>query len=131
MIPGLFGIMVLAGALLAGKQVSLTLGNGLLEQSYFTPINTSIILLSVGLSLLIANLLGVPQSTSQSTVLSIAGAATAVGGLNSHKLFYEIIPTWVILPIVSFLIMFSLTKWIFPLIKNKVLTDDYSAFKGA
>ena len=32
MIPGLFGIMVLAGALLAGKQVSLTLGNGLLEQ---------------------------------------------------------------------------------------------------
>lgn len=67
MIPGLFGIMVLAGALLAGKLVSLTLGNGLLEQSFFTPINTSIILLSVGLSLLVANLLGVPQSTSQST----------------------------------------------------------------
>lgn len=129
MIPGLFGIMVLAGALLAGKLVSLTLGNGLLEQSFFTPINTSIILLSVGLSLLIANLLGVPQSTSQSTVLSIAGAATAIGGLNSHKLFYEIIPTWVILPIVSFLIMFSLTKWIFPLIKNKVFTDDYSHLK--
>lgn len=126
LIPGLFGIMVLAGALLAGKQVSLTLGNGLLEQSYFTPLNTSIILLSVALSLLFSNLLGVPQSTSQSTVLSIAGAATAIGGLNSHKLLYEIIPMWVILPIISFCIMFSLVKWIFPLIKKKVFTDDYS-----
>lgn len=66
-IPGLFGVMVLAGALIAGKEVSLTLGKGLLDQTYFTPFNTSIILLSIGLSLLIANLLGVPQSTSQAT----------------------------------------------------------------
>ncbi len=129
MIPGLFGIMVLAGALLAGKQVSLTLGNGLLEQSYFTPFNTSIILLSIALSLLFSNLLGVPQSTSQSTVLSIAGAATAIGGLNTHKLFYEIIPTWVILPVVSFFIMIALTKWVFPFMKKRVFTDDYSHLK--
>ena len=69
-IPGLFGIMVLCGALIAGKEVSLTLGKGLLEQSFFTPATTSIILLSIGLSLLLANLIGVPQSTSQATVLS-------------------------------------------------------------
>lgn len=129
MIPGLFGIMVLAGALLAGKEVSLTLGNGLLDQTFFTPLNTSIILLSVGLSLLFANLLGVPQSTSQSTVLAIAGAATALGGLNSHTLFYEIIPTWVILPIISFFIMFLLSKWVFPLLKSKVISADYSHLK--
>lgn len=125
-IPGLFGIMVLAGALIAGKEVSLTLGNGLLDHSYFTPLNTSVILLSIGLSLLIANLIGVPQSTSQATVLSIAGAATALDGLNTRKLFYEIIPTWIILPIIAFLIMISLSKWVFPLLKNKVFTDDYS-----
>jgi len=129
-IPGLFGIMVLAGALLAGKEVSLTLGKGLLEQSFFTPFNTSIILLSIGLSLLIANLIGVPQSASQATVLSIAGAATALDGLNTEKLFYEIIPTWVILPIVSFFIMYSLTKWFFPLLKNKVFRADYSHVKN-
>src|SRR5690606_34093201 len=109
MIPGLFGIMVLAGALLAGKEVSLTLGQGLLEQSYFTPLNTSIVLFSIALSLLIANLIGVPQSTSQATVLSIAGAATALDGLNTRKLFFEIIPAWVILPAVSFVLMFSLS----------------------
>lgn len=125
-IPGLFGIMVLIGALIAGKEVSLTLGDGLLDQSYFTPLNTSIILLSIGLSLLIANLIGVPQSTSQATVLSIAGAATALDGLNTRKLFYEIIPTWIILPIIAFLIMLSLSKWVFPLLKSKVFTDNYA-----
>ncbi len=125
-IPGLFGVMVLAGALLAGKQVSLTLGNGLLEQAFFTPLNTSIILGSIGLALLISNLIGVPQSTSQATVLAIAGAATALDGLNTHKLFYEIIPTWVILPIISFIILLLLSKYIFPLLKEKVFSADYA-----
>ncbi len=125
-IPGLFGIMVLAGALIAGKEVSLTLGEGLLDQSFFTPLNTSIILLSIGLSLLMANLIGIPQSTSQATVLSIAGAATALDGLNTRKLFYEIIPTWIILPIIAFLLMLGFVKWVFPLLKNKVFTSDYS-----
>jgi len=129
LIPGLFGIMVLAGALMAGKQVSLTLGKGLIDQVYFTPFNTSIILLSIALSLLIANLMGIPQSTSQSTVLSIAGAATALGGLNTKKLFCEIIPTWFILPLISFGIMFILSKFIFPLLQNKIFTDDYSHLK--
>ncbi|UII26732.1 inorganic phosphate transporter [Fulvivirga maritima] len=125
-IPGLFGLMVLAGALLAGKEVSLTLGEGLLNSSFFTTFNTSIILLSIGLSLLVANLLGVPQSTSQATVLSIAGAATALEGLNTHKLFYEIIPVWIVLPIIAFVIMLALSKWIFPLLKSTIFTNDYS-----
>lgn len=128
-IPGLFGIMVLAGALIAGKEVSLTLGDGLLDHSYFTPLNTSIILFSIGLSLLIANLMGVPQSTSQATVLSIAGAATALEGLNTRKLFYEVIPTWIILPIIAFFIMLCLSKWFFPLLKDKIFTDDYAHLK--
>ncbi|MBC6995495.1 inorganic phosphate transporter [Neolewinella lacunae] len=126
LIPGLFGIMVLAGALIAGKEVSLTLGDGLLDHSYFTPLNTSIILFTIGVSILVANLMGVPQSTSQATVLSIAGAATALDGLNTRKLFYEVIPTWVILPIIAFLMMLSLSKWVFPLLKAKFFTDDYA-----
>ena len=125
-IPGLFVIMVLAGALIAGKEVSLTLGKGLLDHSFFTPLNTSVILLSIGLSLLIANLIGVPQSTSQATVLSIAGAATALDGLNLNKLLYDIIPTWIILPIISFFIVLILSKWIFPFIKTKILKNKFS-----
>ncbi len=113
-IPGLFGIMVLAGALLAGKEVSLTLGNGILDQVYFTPLTTSVILFSVGATLLIANLIGVPQSTSQSTVLAIAGAASALDELNYRLIVYEIIPTWCILPVIAFVVMLVLSKYIFP-----------------
>jgi len=118
-IPGLFGIMVIAGALIAGSQVSLTLGKGLLEQSLFTPFNTSVILLCTALSIFFANIIGIPQSTSQSTVLSIAGAATALHSLNTKKLFLEIIPTWLILPLIAFLTMLLLLKFVFPLFQNK------------
>jgi len=114
LIPGLFGVMVFAGALLAGKEVSLTLGKGLIQPVFFTPINTSVILGVTALSIFFANLIGIPQSTSQSTVLSIAGAAAATGGLNTSKLWLEIIPTWFILPIISFVLMLLLAKFIFP-----------------
>ncbi|HMQ07581.1 MAG TPA: inorganic phosphate transporter [Saprospiraceae bacterium] len=117
MIPGLFGIMVLSGALVAGKEVSVTLGNGILEYSFFTPLNTSIILFAIGFSLFIANIIGVPQSTSQTTVLAISGAATALEGLHTDKLFSEVIPTWVILPVISFIIMLFLSQWILPMKK--------------
>lgn len=118
LIPGLFGIMVLLGALIAGKEVSLTLGKGLIEQTFFTPFNTSVILFVISLSLFFANLIGVPQSTSQSTVLAIVGAATALGEIKTEKLFYEIIPSWFILPLVSFILMFVIAKWILPLFKK-------------
>ena len=124
-IPGLFGIMVLAGALIAGKEVSLTLGNGILDQLYFTPFNTSVILFSVGATLLFANLIGVPQSTSQSTVLAIAGAACALDDLNYHLIFYEIIPTWGVLPLVSFVLMLVLSKWVFPRFSRQIVAADY------
>jgi phosphate/sulfate permease len=117
MIPGLFGIMVLLGALLFGKQVSLTLGDGLLDHAYFTPFTTSVILFSIAASLLVANLLGVPQSTSQSTVFSIAGAATAVDSLNTEKLLRDIIPTWFILPLVAFVLVYVFFKWFIPWLK--------------
>jgi phosphate/sulfate permease len=119
-IPFLFGIMVLAGALIAGREVSLTLAKDLLNPVFFTPFNTSVILLSVGLSLLMANLLGVPQSTSQSTVLSISGAATALDSLNMKKLMLEIIPTWFLLPVIAFGIMLLLSRYLVPFIQRKI-----------
>ena len=125
MVPGLFGVMVLVGALLAGKEVSLTLGNGILEQAFFTPLNTSLILLAIGITLLGSNLIGVPQSTSQSTVMAIAGAAYALGGLNTHTLFYEIIPAWAILPVIAFVVMLLVSRFIVPGMRSQLPTVDY------
>jgi phosphate/sulfate permease len=109
-IPGLFGIFVLLGALLAGKNTAITLGKGILPAVSLDYTLTTIILFSVALSLLFANLLGVPQSTSQSTVAALVAPAHYVGQLNTHKIFYEIIPTWIILPLVSFGIMYFIAR---------------------
>jgi phosphate/sulfate permease len=102
LIPGLFGIMVLIGALLFGKNVARTIGGSILPMEQMTVMLTSIIMLSVALSLFFANLLGVPQSTSQSTVFALAGPAMYFDVLQTQKLFFEIIPTWFILPILAF-----------------------------
>jgi sulfate permease len=82
----------------------------------------SIILFSVAISLLIANLAGIPQSTSQSTVLSVTAAAIYFNELNTEKLLYEIIPTWFILPVVSFFICLFAGKYIYKPIRKKGYT---------
>ena len=113
LIPGLFGIMVFLGAILAGKGTATTMGTGLLAPEMMSFTIVSIILFSVAISLLIANLFGIPQSTSQATVLSVVAPAIYFDSLNSSKLFLEILPTWFILPIVSFFISLLLGKYIY------------------
>ena len=110
LIPGLFGLCVLLGALLAGKNTAITLGKEILPAASLDYTLTTIILFSVAMSLLFANLVGVPQSTSQSTVLALAAPAQYFGQLNVKKVFLEIIPTWIILPIVSFGMMYLIAN---------------------
>ena len=117
-IPGVFGIFVLIGALVAGKKVGLTMGKDLVPAEILTPEVITIVLLSVGLSLLIANFLAVPQSTSQSTVFALSGPAVYYSNLNTEKLFLEIIPVWFILPFVGFFIMLFVGKFVYPRVKN-------------
>ena len=88
LIPGLFGLCVLIGALLAGKNTAITLGKGILPAESLNYTLTTIILFSVALSLLFANLLGVPQSTSQSTVLALAAPRPLYRATKQQKSFY-------------------------------------------
>ena len=112
-IPGLFGIMVFLGAIIAGKGTATTMGKGLLAPEMMTFTIVSIILFSVAISLLIANLVGIPQSTSQATVLAVVAPALYFHELNAQKLFFEIVPTWFILPVISFFISLFLGKYIY------------------
>ncbi|MEI7424124.1 MAG: inorganic phosphate transporter [Prolixibacteraceae bacterium] len=110
LIPGLFGIFVLVGALTAGKNTAITLGKEILPAVSLDYTLTTIILFSVALSLLFANIIGVPQSTAQTTVVALVAPAHYVGQLNTHKLFYEILPTWLMMPFISFGIMYFFTR---------------------
>lgn len=121
-IPGLFGLFVFFGAILAGKKVVLTLGKGLVPSDELTLTITTIVLLSVAISLLIANLLGVPQSTSQSTVFALAGPGIYFGSLNHKMLFTEILPTWFILPVISFAITYLISGWVRPWLARDQVT---------
>ena len=73
LIPGLFGLFVFAGAILAGKKVVLTIGKGIIPADSMTFTLTTIVLFSIAMALLIANLLRVPQSTSQATIFALLG----------------------------------------------------------
>ena len=119
LIPGLFGIFVFFGAIIAGKKVSLTIGKGIVPSEVMDLTLTSIILLSVAMSLLIANLLKIPQSTSQATIAALVGPAVYFDILKTRKLFFEIIPTWFILPVIAFVITYVVGKYVYNPVKKR------------
>ena len=122
LIPGMFGIAVFVGAIVGGKETAKTIGKGLLDPEMMTFTIVSIILFSVAISLMIANLFGIPQSTSQATVLSVIAPAIYFHSLNTDKLFFEILPTWFIMPVVSFAFAFLIGKYIYKPIRKRGYT---------
>jgi len=122
LIPGLFGSMVFIGAIVGGKETAKTVGQGLLQPEMMTFTMVSITLFSVAISLLIANLFGIPQSTSQSTVLAVIAPAIYFNALNKNKLFFEILPTWFIMPVISFILAFLIGKYIYKPIRKRGYT---------
>lgn len=122
LIPGLFGLMVFLGAITGGKETAKTIGKGLLDPELMSFGIVSVILLSVAFSLLIANLFGIPQSTSQATVMAVTAPAVYFNSLNSNKLLFEIVPTWFIMPLLSFLLAFIIGKYIYKPIRKRGYT---------
>jgi phosphate/sulfate permease len=127
-IPFLFGIFVLLGAVIAGEKVIKTIGGSIISADNMSMIVVTIVLLSSALSIFFANLLKVPQSTSQSTVFALVGCALPLGVLESSKLVYEMIPTWLFMPILSFVITYGL-GYILLKIKYKVTWVDFTKAK--
>jgi sulfate permease len=122
LIPGLFGIMVFLGAILAGKQTASTIGKDLINPEIMSFTVVSIILFAVAISLLIANLFGIPQSTSQSTVLAIFAAGVYFHEVNTQKIFLEVIPAWFLLPIISFFLSLFFGRFIYRPMRRRGLT---------
>jgi len=121
-IPGIFGLMVFLGAMFAGRQTTETIGKGLINPDLMSFQVVSIILFAIAISLLVANLAGIPQSTSQSTVLTVLAAGIYFGDYNVEKIFFEVIPTWFILPIVAFFLSLLIGKYIYRPMRRRGLT---------
>lgn len=110
----LFGVFVILGGVILGRNVSLTLGKNLMPQGFMDFNVVLIILFSAALSLFLANLLKIPQSTSQVTVGAIAGAGLFFQHLNLKVLLVKILPMWIILPLLSYGLTMLIFKSIYP-----------------
>lgn len=123
LIPGLFGIMVFLGAIIAGKSTATTMGKEILNPELMSFTLVSIILFAVSISLLIANLAGIPQSTSQSTVLAVVAPALYFNNLNTGKLFLVIIPAWFILPLIAYVLSYLAGRYIYMPMRRRGYTQ--------
>ena len=68
---------VFSGAVLGGGEVVKTISSGIMPQEYITVKVVIIILISATSSLFLANLLGIPLSTSEVTVGAVVGVGIA------------------------------------------------------
>lgn len=110
----LFAFFVILGAVFLGRNVSLTLGKSLIPQRFINLDIVLIILIAATLSLFLANILKIPQSTSQVTVGAIVGAGLYFKHIYVRTLLFKIIPMWFILPFLSYLLTFLVYKIVYP-----------------
>ena len=109
----LFTLFVILGALTLGRGVVKTLSQGILPKEFLSADVALIIIASATLSLFLANLLAIPESTSMVTVGAVVGAGLFFGHLNIKTLLW-LIPMWLGFPIVSFVVTFLLYRMIYP-----------------
>jgi sulfate permease len=99
----LCGMSVFLGAWLGGGEVVKTIGSGIVPSSTFTIAIALIVLVAAALSLLLANVFGIPLSTSEVTVGSVVGAGIAYQSVFVGKLVV-IALFWLLTPFVAFVI---------------------------
>lgn len=109
----LFAVFVILGATTLGRGVIKTLSQGILPQGYLNFDVALVILASATLSLFIANLLAIPESTSMVTVGAVVGTALYFQHIQL-KTFLWLIPLWISFPIISFVVTFLLYRLIYP-----------------
>lgn len=91
---------VFLGGWTVGRNVIDTLSSGLVPQTLFSTEASIVVLAFIGLGMLLANLYGVPVSTSMTAVGAIADLGLATGQLD-FAVLGSIMVWWVIAPIVG------------------------------
>ncbi|WP_173917399.1 inorganic phosphate transporter [Halobacillus sp. Marseille-Q1614] len=121
----LSGTGCLLGALWGGEVVE-TIGKGLIPEGALTIQVATIILAVSAFTLYFTNMIGIPLSTSEVTIGSIVGVGLSLQQIYLFNLL-EIVLFWVLVPIISFLIVFifvslfnRLRKWFSFPASNKV-----------
>ncbi len=112
----LCSIAVFLGAWLGGGEVVKTIGSGIVPSSTFTVPLALIVLASAALSLFLANIFGIPLSTSEVAVGAVVGAGIVYQSVYAENLLW-IMLFWLLTPFAAFLIAiagsyFLKSKWV-------------------
>lgn len=121
----LCSIAVFFGAWLGGGEVVKTIGSGIVPESTFTAQIALIVVASAALSLFLANIFGIPLSTSEVAVGSVVGAGIVYQSVFVSKLLW-IMFFWLLTPIVAFVVAIIAAR----VLKNKRITKWVEAPKA-
>jgi PiT family inorganic phosphate transporter len=113
---------VFLGGWTVGRNVIDTLGGQLVPQALFSVEVSIVVLAFIGLGMLVANLYGVPVSTSMTAVGSIAGLGLATGELDV-AVVGSIMVWWVIAPIVGFWCGAVIGRYLYPYLDRTVALE--------
>ncbi|APH05316.1 inorganic phosphate transporter [Bacillus weihaiensis] len=120
----LCGVGVILGAVIGGGEVVKTISSGIIPTSFISVPIVVIVLFSATFSLFLANMLGIPLSTSEVTVGSVVGVGVAFQALYVKNLL-SIVMFWVIVPIVAFTI-----AYLFIIVMHRFNLDKRLNFQG-
>ncbi|ADU31597.1 inorganic phosphate transporter [Evansella cellulosilytica] len=107
----LVGLGAFLGAVIGSGQVVKTVGEGIIPANILSVEVVLIILFSATLTLFIANMIGIPLSTSEVTIGSIVGVGVAFQSLFVNNVLF-IVSFWLIVPIAAFVIAYCIQKMI-------------------
>ncbi|WP_254534047.1 inorganic phosphate transporter [Natrinema gelatinilyticum] len=109
----LMTFFVFLGGWTVGRNVIETMGGDIVPQSMFTIQASIVVLTFIGLGMLLANIYGVPVSTSMTAVGAIAGYGFATGTLDMGVLG-GIVIWWIVAPIVGFWCGAVVGRYLYP-----------------
>ncbi|WP_054948690.1 inorganic phosphate transporter [Numidum massiliense] len=118
----LVGVFAILGAVTGGGEVVKTISGGFVPAQLVDVEVTIIILVAACLTLFIANVLGIPLSTSEVTVGAVVGVGVAFKSLYvSHVVL--IVAIWLVFPFIAFGMTYLIGKCV-PLIEKKIAASE-------
>ncbi|MFB6179461.1 MAG: anion permease [Halorientalis sp.] len=109
----LFTAFAFWGAWTVGRNVIDTMSGGIVPAAQFSPTAAVGVLFFAGAGLLLANLYGVPASTSMTAVGAIVGLGLATGTLNA-ALMFTIVSAWIVAPLTGFFSGAIIGRYLYP-----------------
>ena len=115
----LFSVFAFLGAWTVGRNVIVTMSEGIVPAAQFTPVAGVGVLFFTGASLLLSNVYGVPASTSMTAVGAIVGLGLATGSLN-EALMFTIVSAWIVAPLTGLAIGAVIGRYVYPQLEARL-----------